>query len=55
MESAMIGSMTLELKTKIPVPASISVILWARVKTPVSLSISLQDTNTRSMDSTKSI
>lgn len=54
-ERAIIGSTIRELKTKIPVPASIKVILWASVKTAVSFSISRQDTNTRSMESTKSI
>ena len=49
-ERAIIGSTILELNTSAHVPASIRVILCARVNTLVSFKISFHDTNTKRSD-----
>lgn len=51
-ESAITGSTILELRVKIPEPASIKVMLWAKVKVPVYLRIVLIPENTNNNDRT---
>lgn len=54
-EKAMIGSTSLELKVSRPVPAKISVRLWAAVKANVNFKISLRVLKTSSSARTKRV